>query len=431
MRGHETALYCSMHDFRRPTRGPHARIVRLLASGLLSGAAASLFVTPCALAQAGDGDIVSWGVSNCSGSEIPPPAAPARPAGTRYIDVACGYYGGEQLFAVRSDGAFVTWGGGSVPPLPGLPAGVGYRTVSAANGRFALVRTDGVVVDGFTIVNPPAGQRFVQAEVGVQHTAALTDAGTIVCWGLNDGGQCNVPALPAPRVYIDVAAGALFTLGLVDDGTIRIWGNNGGWPMDPPALPAGMTYRALGNLSGGAQQFAAIRSDGTAVFWGACYSIGCSDPGPAGNAVWVACSAGGSTLAASRSDGAFHCRDSSGAYNLCATPAIAPGHFVSKLASHNCISAGIVVRDCNLNGLPDADELAAGGADVNGDGTLDQCQCIADLYDDNIVDGVDLGVVLSQWGRATPTVPGDINRDGAVNSLDIAIVLNAWGPCGN
>ncbi len=46
--------------------------------------------------------------------------------------------------------------------------------------------------------------------------------GTIVAWGWNDYGQCNVPAPNAD--FVAVAGGGAHSLGLKSDGTIVAWG---------------------------------------------------------------------------------------------------------------------------------------------------------------------------------------------------------------
>jgi uncharacterized membrane protein len=52
--------------------------------------------------------------------------------------------------------------------------------------------------------------------------------------------------------------------------------------------------------------------------------------------------------------------------------------------------------------------------------------CWPDLNRDRVVDGDDLGVLLSQWG-----LPGnaDLNGDETVDGNDLGILLGAWGPC--
>jgi alpha-tubulin suppressor-like RCC1 family protein len=52
--------------------------------------------------------------------------------------------------------------------------------------------------------------------------------------------------------------------------------------------------------------------------------------------------------------------------------------------------------------------------------------CPADLNRDHAVNGSDLGLLLTTWGR--PGI-GDINSDGTVNGLDIGDLIAAWGSC--
>jgi hypothetical protein len=53
-------------------------------------------------------------------------------------------------------------------------------------------------------------------------------------------------------------------------------------------------------------------------------------------------------------------------------------------------------------------------------------ECPADLDGNGLVDGGDLGLLLSGWGA-----PGaaDIDGSGAVDGSDLGIMLSAWGPC--
>ncbi len=51
-----------------------------------------------------------------------------------------------------------------------------------------------------------------------------------------------------------------------------------------------------------------------------------------------------------------------------------------------------------------------------------------DLNNDGLVNGVDLAIVLSNWGICgSGACPADIDRDGLVNGVDLAIVLSNWG----
>jgi hypothetical protein len=48
----------------------------------------------------------------------------------------------------------------------------------------------------------------------------------------------------------------------------------------------------------------------------------------------------------------------------------------------------------------------------------------ADLNGDGVVDGIDLGILLSGWGSAGA---GDLSGDGVVDGIDLGILLSAWG----
>ncbi len=59
-------------------------------------------------------------------------------------------------------------------------------------------------------------------------------------------------------------------------------------------------------------------------------------------------------------------------------------------------------------------------------------QCTGDLTGNGIVDGADLGTILSYWGPRTqdPTsIASDLNGDGLINGGDLGLVLSGWGPC--
>jgi hypothetical protein len=62
-------------------------------------------------------------------------------------------------------------------------------------------------------------------------------------------------------------------------------------------------------------------------------------------------------------------------------------------------------------------------------GTPTICDCQADLSGDGMVNGGDLGILLSSWGATLPTGVGDVNHDGVVNGADLAVLLSGWGSC--
>ena len=53
--------------------------------------------------------------------------------------------------------------------------------------------------------------------------------------------------------------------------------------------------------------------------------------------------------------------------------------------------------------------------------------CVADINDDDVVNGADLATLLASWGTAS--VVSDLNGDGNVDGADLAVLLAAWGAC--
>ena len=94
--------------------------------------------------------------------------------------------------------------------------------------------------------------------------------------------------------------------------------------------------------------------------------------------------------------------------------------------------------DCNSDGIVDYGQILDGTfPDANGNGVPDCCDggesctpCPGDVVRDELVDGVDLAAVLSQWGtQGSGTFNADIDNSGLVDGGDLAMVLAGWGPC--
>jgi hypothetical protein len=92
--------------------------------------------------------------------------------------------------------------------------------------------------------------------------------------------------------------------------------------------------------------------------------------------------------------------------------------------------------DCNNDNIVDYGQILNGTLpDTNANNIPDCCEpgnncCVGDIYVNHIIDGGDLGVLLSEWGVVTPTTNSDLNRDGFVNGADLGMLLANWGPCG-
>ena len=58
--------------------------------------------------------------------------------------------------------------------------------------------------------------------------------------------------------------------------------------------------------------------------------------------------------------------------------------------------------------------------------------CVGDIFANGIVNGADLGAMLSYWGPRTSdpfSVASDIDSDGIINGSDLGLLLSNWGPC--
>ena len=122
---------------------------------------------------------------------------------------------------------------------------------------------------------------------------------------------------------------------------------------------------------------------------------------------------------------------------LALAPAAAAGTY--SIPWHSCdggggASSGGAFKLTGTVGQPDAATHAAGGAFCLAGGVwsidADPCEigatCVADLNHDGIVNGLDLGLLLSDWAGAGI---GDLNDDGLVDGGDLGMLLGAWGPC--
>lgn len=174
--------------------------------------------------------------------------------------------GSSSNCAVKADKSVVCWGhnpsgslgdGTNIPqrPLPARIGGLGRVVqVAAGNNHTCALREDrsvvcwglngsakGVIGDGAfeTRTSPVAvpglgGVRSIAA--GPVHNCAARFDGTVACWGRNVNGQVG-PTAPSPAPSpVDVpgltgvaslALGAEFSCALKQDGTVACWGDNG------------------------------------------------------------------------------------------------------------------------------------------------------------------------------------------------------------
>lgn len=86
-------------------------------------------------------------------------------------------------------------------------------------------------------------------------------------------------------------------------------------------------------------------------------------------------------------------------------------------------------EDCDANGFCDVVEIADDPTlDLNNNGKLDECECLADLTHDDVVDVFDLFAMLNNWG--TSGAGADLAAPASVvDVFDLFALLGDWGPC--
>jgi YVTN family beta-propeller protein len=115
------------------------------------------------------------------------------------------------------------------------------------------------------------------------------------------------------------------------------------------------------------------------------------------------------------------------------TPAaLLAGAVAGSEVTYTLVPAGMARRlgiDRDGDDALDGDELAAGTDPANPASYPGACPADIAPFSapDGVVNGADLGLLLSNWG-----IPGagDLNGDGVVNGVDLGLLLGAWGPCG-
>jgi len=145
--------------------------------------------------------------------------------------------------------------------------------------------------------------------------------GSVVAWGHNLWGQCNVPALPVGLTYVEVAAGSSYTVARRSDGSFVAWGDNVVGQCNVPVLSSGPTYVEI--AAGGAHTVAR-RSDGFVVAWGWNPYGQCNVPALQGGLTYVEFAAGWSHTVARSSDGSVAAWGDN-TYGQCNVPALPVG----------------------------------------------------------------------------------------------------------
>jgi len=120
---------------------------------------------------------------------------------------------------------------------------------------------------------PEPNSGFIAIAAGADHSLGLKQDGSIVAWGWNNHGQCNIPSPNSG--FVAVAAGCYHSLGLKQDGSILAWGDNYFGQCDVPSPNSGFIAIAagFGNSLG-------LKQNGSIAAWGWIAFGQCNIPSP-------------------------------------------------------------------------------------------------------------------------------------------------------
>ena len=356
--------------------------------------------------------IRAWGGWNYGQTPVPPGV-------NLTVQVAAG---GPHMMALKVNGTVSAWGvgTGAVGDAPNygqarVPTGLMNVKQIAAGGvhSLALLNNGTVVAWGAGEMNGPASPHFGQSIVpaglanvveidgGGFHSVARLQNGTLRAWGRNESGQCNVGTASD---YVQVRAGATHTLARTTGGLIRAFGDPAHSQSNVPAnLPTCI------DVDAGWAHSAAVTGTGTVRCWGAGTNPLLTGTPPHYGQSIVPTGLSGVTKVAT---GYWH------------TIALRSNGTVAVWGMNDSLQATAPTGLSNIVAV-------AAGKDTTAvlRGPL-PTPCPYDLNDDRLINGDDLGILLSSWGActSTPCAP-DFTGNGIVNGDDLGQLLTAWGAC--
>ncbi|MGI8667123.1 MAG: fibronectin type III domain-containing protein [Jatrophihabitans sp.] len=259
---------------------------------------------PCTAVCAWGGTAIGTGPNSPSATARPLPvlnlAGASQIAGAAYSTLALQTDGTVHAWGTDAEGELGDNGASSLArtpvPVPGL---TGVTAVAAGGQDSYALRSDGTVWGWGSNTSyqlgkgQPAGKSLVPVQIptlsgvtaiaaGTTNAYALRSDGTVWAWGANAVGALGAPSnSPAPVQVTGLsgvtalAAGQQSAYALRSDGTVWAWGNNNVGQLGDGTVSAERNAAApvpgltgVTALSAGGRHVSVVRSDGTVWAWG-------------------------------------------------------------------------------------------------------------------------------------------------------------------
>jgi len=195
-----------------------------------------------------------WGDASSGQIAIPPSA----------INIVQVVVGGGRVVALKKDGTLIGWGAAPAPDrwVNLVQVSMGPFGGLCAITTFGDVLCEGTQYSGEHEVSKPGNlNNVVQIDVGYATTAALRSDGTVVVWGRNEFGECDVPSRLGNVVQVAAANGA--TAALRSDGTVVAWGYNG-----HDRITTASSIENAVSIAADGGHFIVLKNDGSVIAWG-------------------------------------------------------------------------------------------------------------------------------------------------------------------
>jgi len=299
------------------------------------------------------GEFLAWGTT--TEASAPPPNLPSL------VELSFGY---AHAVGRTSAGAVHAWGSNSAGQCT-IPAEVSAAIQVQANENYsgALLPSGRIVCWGGNVfgahVVPTSLVDAIAFDLGEYHAMAIRNNGTVVAWGRQDYGATAVPSDLGVVERIAAASDISYAIQS-SSGLVRAWGYSFQGSLNPPTMPRA-TRIAAGSFHG-----LALCIDGGVRGWGYNGTGPANVPSFTGIVVDIAAAGGKSMILLD-----------TGSVIVFGDNTVGPPSdlFVVDIEGCGSNTGGLIRYDCDDNGEPDTEEIAAAPwLDCNDNEVLDVCQ---------------------------------------------------------